>query len=224
MVFTYTTSNHNLSYLSPDVWGEYRDSTVIQQRGQKRRWSQSLVNSDHLFIFLRKHNQLLLQICVLRAQLFLNVLGKHLIHCNKLLQLRHPAIELLPSSLASQLSLCLSQKMKTQKTWGSQGRNNNTVWIKKAQDKSLKWTHQRKSTKMTTTVYLYLVFLSPLSPPSHPLYLSFRNIPCSGAVGCWLMWGLFFNVIHLLIEVSLCEGAVHLGGSQGQTRGDKSAT
>lgn len=42
-------------------------------------------------------------------------LGKHFIHCNKLLQLCHPAIQLLTSSLVSQLSLCLKKKNKSKK-------------------------------------------------------------------------------------------------------------
>lgn len=40
---------------------------------------------------------------------------KHSINCNKMLQLRHSAIQLPTSSLASQLSLCLTKKI--QKPW-----------------------------------------------------------------------------------------------------------
>ena len=50
-------------------------------------------------------------------------LGKHFIHCNKLLQLRHPAIQLPTSSLASQLSLCLTKKQLPRQDY-------NTVWLK----------------------------------------------------------------------------------------------
>ncbi len=57
-------------------------------------------------------------------------LRNYLIHCNNLLQLRHPAIQLPTSSLASQLSLNLKIKKTPQKTSCSQDRNNNTVWMK----------------------------------------------------------------------------------------------
>ena len=55
---------------------------------------------------------------------------------------------------------------------------------------SLRLAHQRKSTKMTITVNLYLLFLSLLShplPPSHillyVLYILFQNIQRSSRCG-----------------------------------------
>lgn len=64
----------------------------------------------------------------------------------------------------------------------------NTVWLKSIRQ-SLKWTHQRKSTKMTITVYLNY-FSSPSSPPSPLLfYISLSKI--SGRCGMLQKWGLF---------------------------------
>lgn len=106
--------------------------------------------------------------CATELSSFLIFLEKHLINCNTLLQLCHPATQLPTSSLASQLLLCLTKKnKKTQKTRCSLNRNNNTICMKSV-IQHLQLTPPKKSTKMTITNYLYLLFLSLLSvfPPA----------------------------------------------------------
>lgn len=117
-------------------WREFRNITIIQQQGKRCRWSKSLVHSDHLFIFLHKHNHLLLNTwyACYRAQLFSNVSRKAF---NSLQQTATTTMSFNFGLAQWQASLrCASLKNKiTKKTKCSLHSNNNILWMK-----STRWT------------------------------------------------------------------------------------
>lgn len=99
-----------------------------QQQGQRCRWSHSLVSSDHLFIFLHKHNHLLLNSWHARCRAQLLFVSTFLE--NNLMQTKTAT----PMSSSFRLppwkaSLCCDSLKQYQNKIG-QGTNKNTVGMK----------------------------------------------------------------------------------------------
>lgn len=160
--------------------------------------------------------------CAAELSSFQTFLGKHLIHCNQWLRLRHPPIQLPTRSKANQHLLCLTEKKQqtkeklkkkqTHRTIFSDDRDHNMKSVR------LNVTRHIKFTKMTITSSLS----TSISPPSLFFLISSPVILIPWYSKKWLPWDAdYFNVTWPLMRVTRWVGAVPLTDSQGLTQEDR---